>query len=85
VIFPLSLPGVLNGFTMAFVLALGDYIIPRQLGGTKMMMFGNLIADEFGQAYNWPLGSALGFVLFAVAVGILVLSSRIGRTEGFTE
>ncbi len=85
VIFPLSLPGVLNGFTMAFVIALGDYIIPKQLGGTTMMLFGNLVADQFGQAYNWPLGSALGFILFAVAVVILMLSTRIGKSEGFVE
>ncbi|MCL1896455.1 MAG: ABC transporter permease [Clostridiales bacterium] len=85
VIFPLSLPGVLNGFTMAFVISLGDYIIPKQLGGTTMTMFGSLIADQFGQAYNWPLGSALGFILFIVAVAILLLSARVGKSEGFME
>ena len=85
VIFPLSLPGVLNGFTMAFVIALGDYIIPKQLGGTTMTMFGSLIADQFGQAYNWPLGSALGFILFTVAVVILMVSTRIGKSEGYME
>ena len=85
VIFPLSLPGVLNGFTMAFVIALGDYIIPKQLGGTTMTLFGSLVSDQFGQAYNWPLGSALGFILFAVAVLILMLSTRIGKSEGFVE
>ena len=46
---------------MAFVIALGDYIIPKQLGGTTMTLFGSLVSDQFGQAYNWPLGSALGF------------------------
>jgi spermidine/putrescine transport system permease protein len=85
VIFPLSLPGVLNGFTMAFVIAVGDYIIPKQLGGTSMTMFGSLIADQFGQAYNWPLGSALGFILFTVAVIILLISTRIGKSEGYIE
>jgi spermidine/putrescine transport system permease protein len=85
VIFPLSLPGVLNGFTMAFVISLGDYIIPKQLGGTTMTMFGSLIADQFGQAYNWPLGSALGFILFTVAVVILMISTKIGKSEGYME
>ena len=85
VIFPLSLPGVLNGFTMAFVISLGDYIVPKQLGGTTMTMFGSLIADQFGQAYNWPLGSALGFILFTVAVAILMISTRIGKSEGYME
>lgn len=85
VIFPLSLPGVLNGFTMAFVIAMGDYIIPRQLGGTSMLLFGSLISDQFGLAYNWPLGSALGFILFSVAVVILMLSTRLGKSEGYME
>jgi len=85
VIFPLSLPGVLVGFTMAFVISLGDYIIPKQLGGTSMVMFGNLIADQFGTAYNWPFGSALGFILFIVAITVLTLSTRLGKSEGFME
>jgi spermidine/putrescine transport system permease protein len=85
VVFPLSLPGVLNGFTMAFVISLGDYIIPKQLGGTTMVMFGSLISDQFGSAYNWPLGSALGFILFTVAVVILMISTKIGKSEGYME
>jgi spermidine/putrescine transport system permease protein len=85
VIFPLSLPGVLNGFTMAFVIAIGDYIIPKQLGGTTMTMFGSLISDQFIQANNWPMGSALGCILFTVAVIILLISTRIGRSEGYME
>jgi len=85
VIFPLSLPGVLAGFTMAFVISLGDYIIPKQLGGTSMVMFGNLISDQFGTAYNWPFGSALGVILFVVAIAILMVSAKIGKSEGFME
>lgn len=85
VIFPLSIPGVLSGFTMAFVIALGDYIIPKQLGGTTMTMFGNLISDQFGLAYNWPLGSALGFILFIVAIAIIMLSTKIGKSGGYME
>jgi spermidine/putrescine transport system permease protein len=85
VIFPLSIPGVLNGFTMAFVIALGDYIVPKQLGGTTMTMFGSLISDQFGQAYNWPLGSALGFILFTVAVVILMISTKLSNSGGYIE
>ena len=76
---------MLNGFTMAFVIALGDYIIPKQLGGTSMTMMGSLIADQFGNAYNWPLGSALGFILFTVAIVILALSTKLTKSEGNLE
>jgi len=82
VVFPLSLPGLVTGFIFAFIIALGDYIIPLQLGGTQGIMFGNLIWSQFGFAFNWPLGAALGFILFAIAVLILTLTSRFGTTEG---
>jgi spermidine/putrescine transport system permease protein len=82
VVLPLSLPGLVTGFIFAFIIALGDYIIPLQLGGTQGIMFGNLIWSQFGFAFNWPLGAALGFILFGIAVLILTLTSRFGTTEG---
>jgi spermidine/putrescine transport system permease protein len=82
VVLPLSLPGLVTGFIFAFIIALGDYIIPLQLGGTQGIMFGNLIWSQFGFAFNWPLGAALGFILFGIAVLILTLTSRFGSTEG---
>jgi spermidine/putrescine transport system permease protein len=85
IILPLSMPGVINGFTLAFVMALGDYIIPQQLGGPSGIMFGNIIVSQFGYAYNWPLGSALGFILFAVTIAIILLSNKYGNSEGYVE
>jgi ABC-type spermidine/putrescine transport system, permease component I len=85
IILPLSMPGVINGFTMAFVISLGDYIIPQQLGGPNGLMFGNIIVSQFGYAYNWPLGAALGFIMFTVAVVILLISTKYGSSEGYLE
>jgi spermidine/putrescine transport system permease protein len=82
VVLPLSLPGLVTGFIFAFIIALGDYIIPQQLGGTQGIMFGNLIWSQFGFAFNWPFGSALSFILLAICVTILGLTSRFGSTEG---
>lgn len=82
IVLPLSLPGLVTGFIFAFIIALGDYIIPIQLGGTQGMMFGNLIWSQFGFAFNWPFGAALGFILLAISVAILTLTSRFGSTEG---
>jgi len=82
VVFPLSLPGLVTGFIFAFIIALGDYIIPIQLGGTQGIMFGNLIWNQFGFAFNWPLGAALGFILFGISVVVLTATSRFGTTEG---
>jgi len=82
VVLPLSLPGLVTGFIFSFIIALGDYIIPIQLGGTQGIMFGNLIWSQFGFAFNWPFGAALGFILFAISVSILGITSKYGSTEG---
>ena len=82
IVLPLSIPGLITGFIFSFIISLGDYIIPSQLGGIKGMMFGNLIWSQFGFAYNWPMGAALGFVLFAISVAILGSTSKYGSTEG---
>ncbi|MGQ9616782.1 MAG: ABC transporter permease [Spirochaetota bacterium] len=82
VVLPLSMPGLITGFIFSFIIALGDYIIPLQLGGTQGIMFGNLIWSQFGFAFNWPFGAALGFVLFVISVTILGVTAKFGSTEG---
>ncbi|MEW5817375.1 MAG: ABC transporter permease, partial [Spirochaetota bacterium] len=82
VILPLSLPGLITGFIFSFIIALGDYIIPLQLGGTQGIMFGNLIWSQFGFAFNWPFGAALGCILFVISITILGLTAKFGATEG---
>jgi spermidine/putrescine transport system permease protein len=82
VVLPLALPGLVTGFIFSFIIALGDYIIPLQLGGTGGIMFGNLVWSQFGFAFNWPFGAALGFILFVIAVVILGMTARFGTTEG---
>ena len=82
VVLPLSLPGLVTGFIFSFIIALGDYIIPQQLGGTQGIMYGNLIYSQFGFAFNWPFGAALGFILFVISVVILGLTAKFGSTEG---
>jgi spermidine/putrescine transport system permease protein len=82
VVFPLSLPGLVTGFIFAFIIALGDYIIPQQMGGTEGIMFGYVVWSQFGFSNNWPLGAALGFILFAISVAVLTATSRFGTTEG---
>ncbi|RKY01614.1 MAG: ABC transporter permease [Spirochaetes bacterium] len=82
VVLPLSMPGLITGFIFAFVIALGDYIIPLQLGGTQGIMFGNLIWSQFGFSFNWPFGAALGLILLVISVTILGLTAKYGSTEG---
>jgi spermidine/putrescine transport system permease protein len=73
---PLSLPGVLSGCMMVFLLACGAYVTPQLLGGTTGLMFGNLIAAQFTHTNNWALGSALAVVLIMVVFAVLALFGR---------
>jgi spermidine/putrescine transport system permease protein len=82
VILPMSSPGLLTGFMLSFLIALGDYIIPAQLGGARGFMFGNIVWSQIGFASNWPLASVMGFVLFFIAAVILALSQKFGYREG---
>ncbi|UCB45836.1 MAG: ABC transporter permease [Spirochaetota bacterium] len=85
VILPISSPGLLTGFMLSFLIALGDYIIPAQLGGSRGMMFGNIVWSQFGFASNWPMGSVMGFVLFFIAAIILAISQKFGYRQGTIE
>lgn len=81
IILPLSAPGLITGFMLSFIIALGDYIIPQQLGGKTGMMFGNIIYTQFGFSSNWPLGSAFGFIMFTIAAIILALTQRFSGED----
>ena len=62
---PLASRGVNAAFALCFLIAAGDYVTPQFVGGHDGQMLGNVIAEQFGTAFNWPLGSALAFMLVA--------------------
>lgn len=76
---PLSMPGVLAGFTFTFGLSIGDFISPILVGGPYSNMIANVVATQFGMAMNWPLGSALGVVLLFIVLGVITASDRLER------
>lgn len=75
VIFPLTLPGVISGITMVFIPALTTFVISNLLGGSKILLIGNVIEQEFTQASNWHLGSGLSTVMMLFIVISMILSS----------
>ena len=82
IIIPMVKPGVVAGSILVFIPSLGAYVTPRILGGGKNMMLGNLIALQFGQGRNWPLGSALSLTLLAIVmIALLYYVRRIGKVE----
>ena len=79
---PLSLPGVVTGCMLVFILLMGEYLIPQLLGGGKVFFIGNALVDLFLQSRNWPFGSAVAVtlvILMLIAVGI---SLRVARSRG---
>ncbi len=63
VIFKLSLPGVLNGIIMVFLLSVSTFVIPKLLGGGQYVLMGNLIESQFISVGDWNFGSAISLVL----------------------
>ncbi len=76
---PLTMPGVLAGFTFTFGLSVGDFISPILVGGPYSNMIANVVASQFGISMNWPLGSALSVVLLFIVLGIITASDKLER------
>jgi putative spermidine/putrescine transport system permease protein len=74
---PLSLPGVLSGSILVFVLAISAYIIPQLLGGFVTITMPILVVQQVTDLLNWPEGSALTVIFFVVAVVILAAYTRL--------
>ncbi len=74
IILPLSVPGIISGITMVFVPSLTTFVISNILGGSKILLIGNVIEQEFTVACNWHLGSGLSIVLMIFIVINMILS-----------
>ncbi len=81
VIFPLTLPGVVAGSMLVFIPAIGAFVTPDLMGGTRGLMIGNLIQRQFGGRGNIPLGSAVSVVLLLVVFAGVLVYTRFGERE----
>lgn len=79
VFLPLSLPGLGAGAVIVFILCLGFYVTPAVLGGGKVIMVSNHIANDIELFFNWGAASALGVVLLVLTLALLGLAGRLGR------
>ena len=68
---PLSLPGLLAGTLIVFILCLGFYVTPAVLGGGKVIMVSIQIASDIELFFNWGAASALGVVLLVLTLALL--------------
>lgn len=78
ILLPLSMPGIISGITMVFIPALTTFVISNLLGGSKILLIGNVIEQEFTRGSNWNLGAGLSMVLM---VFILISMTAIAKYD----
>ena len=76
VYFPQTLPGVLSGALLVFVLSLGFFVTPALLGGGRVLMISEYITYQIQEFLNWGLGSALSVALLVATALVLLVSAR---------
>ncbi|MEH6832798.1 MAG: ABC transporter permease [Sulfitobacter sp.] len=76
VYFPQTLPGVMSGALLVFVLSLGFFVTPALLGGGRVLMISEYITYQIQEFLNWGLGSALSVALLIATALILLIAAR---------
>ncbi len=76
---PLCAPGIRAGSILVFVPCLGTYITSDLLGGSKTILIGNLVQNQFTSARDWPFGAAASVTLMAIAMLLLLSARRHGE------
>ena len=77
---PLSMPGVIAGFMLVFVPAIGEFVIPELSAGPNTLMIGRVLWNEFFSNRDWPVASAVAIaMLVALVVPIMILRSAQAR------
>ena len=76
---PLSMPGIIAGFSLVFLPALGEFVIPGLLGGTDTLLIGKVLWDEFFSNRAWPVASAVAIAMLSLVVLIMMVQSWLRR------
>jgi len=77
VYFPQSVPGIGAGSILAFILAIGYYITPELVGGSRGVFISNRIAYHIGTSLNWGLAAALGTILLVAVLSLYWVYDRV--------
>ena len=81
VILKLSLPGVINGVSMVFLLSISSFVIPQLLGGHQFVLIGNLIENQFISVGDWNFGSSISVILAVIILAIMGFMKKIDPDE----
>jgi putrescine transport system permease protein len=78
---PLSKAGIVAGFMLVFIPAVGEFVIPSLLGGPENIMIGRVVWDEMFTSNNWPRASALAVVMILLIIVPLAIYYRYTAEE----
>ena len=81
IVVPLAKPGIISGIILVFIPALGTFLISDLLGGPDSQLIGNVIERQFKAANNWPLGSAMSFILMYLTFAVLALRAALAQRD----
>lgn len=81
VILKLSLPGVINGVSMVFLLSISSFVIPQLLGGHQFVLIGNLIENQFISVGEWNFGSSISVILAVIILVMMGFMKKIDPDE----
>jgi spermidine/putrescine transport system permease protein len=79
IVVPLARPGIVSGIILVFIPALGTFLISDLLGGPDSQLIGNVIERQFKAANDWPLGSAMSFILMYLAFALLAVRAMLSQ------
>ncbi len=78
---PLSKAGIVAGFMLVFIPAVGEFVIPSLLGGPENIMIGRVVWDEMFTSNNWPRASALAVVMILLIIVPLAIYYHVTSEE----
>ncbi len=78
---PMTMPGIYAAAIISFVPSIGNYFVADVLGGSKTLLVGNLIKNQFMSSRNWPLGSALSVFLIVGTMLLVILYAKVSKGE----
>jgi spermidine/putrescine transport system permease protein len=85
VLLPQTFPGLVSGVLLVSISAFGMFVIPDLLGGSKAILVGNVIQQQFGSSLDYPFGAALSFLVTGLTLGVLYAYSRYAGERGLAD
>ncbi|KGX91778.1 ABC transporter permease [Pontibacillus marinus] len=78
---PLTMPGIITGCFITFIPALGIFVVPDMLGGSKAIMIGNIIRDDFQINMNWQLGASVSVLIMTVVLASVFIFLKLSNNK----